>query len=96
MGDKHVMARVVAAEEGVWSRLWGLTGVLLPGWRRAFFGLALTAVTLLLVFPVAWMVLTSLRPASGVFYVHRGTEFTLSNFAEALAKPEMKESFFNS
>ncbi len=68
----------------------------MPGWRRAFFGLSLTAVTLLLVFPVAWMVLTSLRPASGVFYVHRGTEFTLSNFAEALAKPEMKESFLNS
>ncbi|HEV8306956.1 MAG TPA: carbohydrate ABC transporter permease [Methylomirabilota bacterium] len=67
-----------------------------PGWKRAFFGLAITAVTLLMVFPVAWILLTSLRPASGVFYVHRGTEFTLGNFAEALAKPEMKESFVNS
>jgi multiple sugar transport system permease protein len=67
-----------------------------PGWRRPFFGLAVTAVTLLTVFPVAWMVLTSLRPASGVFYVHRGTEFTLGNFGEALAKPEMTASFVNS
>ncbi|OLC13670.1 MAG: ABC transporter permease [Candidatus Rokubacteria bacterium 13_1_40CM_69_27] len=67
-----------------------------PGWKRAFFGLAVTGVTLLLVLPVAWMVLTAIRPASGVFYVHRGTEFTLGNFAEALAKPEMKEAFVNS
>ncbi len=73
-----------------------VTDVLAPGWRRAFFGLAITAVTLLLIFPVAWIALTSLRPASGVFYVHRGTEFTLANFGEALAKPEMKESFINS
>jgi multiple sugar transport system permease protein len=70
--------------------------VLAPGWKRAFFGLTITAVTLLMVFPVAWMVLTAFRPASGVFYVHRGTEFTLGNFAEALAKPEMKQSFVNS
>jgi multiple sugar transport system permease protein len=61
-----------------------------------FLGLVLAAVTLLLVFPVAWMVLTALRPASGVFYVHRGTEFTLSNFGEALAKPEMTAAFVNS
>ena len=66
------------------------------GWKRAFFTLTITGATLLLVFPVAWMVLTALRPASGVFYVHRGTEFTLANFAEALAKPEMKAAFFNS
>jgi multiple sugar transport system permease protein len=70
--------------------------MLAPGWRRPFFGLAATAVTLLRVFPVAWIVLTALRPASGVFYVHRGTEFTLANFAEALAKPEMTASFVNS
>ncbi len=78
------------------ARLSAVTDVLARGWKRAFFGLAITAVMLLMVFPVAWMVLTALRPASGVFYVHRGTEFTLGNFAEALAKPEMKESFINS
>ena len=96
MNDRQVDARVVAGEAGAREWLRGFTGVLMPGWRRAFFGLTLAAVVLLLVFPVAWMVLTSLRPASGVFYVHRGTEFTLSNFAEALAKPEMKASFLNS
>jgi len=74
----------------------GGSGVLAPGWGRAFFGLTLAAITLLLIFPVAWMVLTALRPASGVFYVHRGAEFTLGNFAEALAKPEMQASFVNS
>lgn len=52
--------------------------------------------TLLLVFPMAWMALTALRPASGVFYVHRGAEFTLGNFGEALDKPEMKAAFLNS
>lgn len=70
--------------------------MLAPGWRRPFFGLAVAAVTLLMMFPVLWIVLTSLRPASGVFYVHRGTEFTLANFGEALAKPEMTASFVNS
>ena len=74
----------------------GGSGVLAPGWGRAFFGLAITAITLLMIFPVAWMVLTAFRPASGVFYVHRGIEFTLGNFAEALAKPEMQASFVNS
>ncbi len=96
MSDRRLHATEATVDQAVQGRLRGLTGVLFPGWRRAFFGWALTAVTLLLVFPVAWMVLTSLRPASGVFYVHRGTEFTLGNFAETLAKPEMKESFFNS
>jgi multiple sugar transport system permease protein len=33
---------------------------------------------------VLWLILTSLRPESGVYYVHRGTEFTLGNFAEVL------------
>ena len=70
--------------------------MLAPGWRRAFFGLAVTALTLLMIVPVLWMVPTALRPASGVFYVHRGTEFTLANFGEALARPEMTESFVNS
>ena len=30
-------------------------------------------------FPVLWLILTSLRPESGVYYVHRGTEFTLDD-----------------
>lgn len=96
MSDRQAGVKAAPLDHVGWARLRAGAGILLPGWRRAFLGLALTAVTLLLVFPVAWMVLTALRPASGVFYVHRGTEFTLGNFAEALAKPEMKESFLNS
>ncbi len=96
MGNRQIHGRVLAAAPSLGARLRGLAGVLLPGWGRAFFGLAVPAITLLMVFPIGWMVLTALRPASGVFYVHRGTELTLGNFAEALAKPEMKASFINS
>ncbi|MFI5339537.1 MAG: carbohydrate ABC transporter permease [Candidatus Methylomirabilales bacterium] len=70
--------------------------MLKAGWKRAFFGLVLAAVCLLIAFPILWILLTSLRPASEVFYVHRGTHFTLRNFLEVLAKPEIKRSFFNS
>ena len=40
--------------------------------------------------------LTSLRPESGVYYVHRGTEFTLGNFAEVLRDDRIVEAFLNS
>src|SRR6266404_6527362 len=53
-----------------------------PAARRAFFALAVFAVCLLFMFPVLWLILTSLRPVSGVYYVHCGLEFTLGNFAE--------------
>jgi multiple sugar transport system permease protein len=52
--------------------------------RRVLFGLVLFAICFLFAFPVLWLILTSLRPESGVYYVHRGTEFTLGNFAEVL------------
>lgn len=70
--------------------------MLKAGWKRAFFTLTLGAICLLVAFPILWIILTSLRPASEVFYVHRGTHFTLHNFLEALTKPEMKRAFFNS
>jgi ABC-type glycerol-3-phosphate transport system permease component len=50
----------------------------LPNWsRKTFFALALAAICFAFAFPVLWLILTSLRPESGVYYVHRGTEFTL-------------------
>jgi multiple sugar transport system permease protein len=70
--------------------------MLKAGWKRAFFGLTLAAVCLLIAFPILWILLTSLRPASEVFYVHRGTQFTLGNYLEVLGKPELKRAFFNS
>jgi len=54
----------------------------LPRWsRKALFALALAGICFAFAFPVLWLILTSLRPESGVYYVHRGTEFTLGNFA---------------
>src|SRR5712672_3059190 len=67
-----------------------------PGGRRVLFGLALFGVCLLFAFPVLWLILTSLRPESGVYYVHRGTEFTLGNFAGVLRNDRIIEAFINS
>src|SRR6266852_129436 len=67
-----------------------------PGARRAFFAFALFGVCLLFAFPVLWLILTSLRPESGVYYVHRGTEFTFGNFAEVLRNDRIIEAFANS
>src|SRR5437762_12404063 len=67
-----------------------------PGARRLLFGLALIGICLLFAFPVLWLMLTSLRPESGVYYVHRGTEFTLGNFAEVLREERIVEAFLNS
>jgi multiple sugar transport system permease protein len=64
--------------------------------RRALFALMLTAICLAFAFPLLWLILTSLRPESGVFYVHRGTEFTLLNFAEVLKNERIVDAFVNS
>src|SRR5881275_1681687 len=69
----------------------------LPNWsRKTFFALALAAICFAFAFPVLWLMLTSLRPESGVYYVHRGTEFTLGNFAEVLREERIVEAFLNS
>src|SRR5271166_6027427 len=67
-----------------------------PGARRAFFAMALVGLCLLFAFPVLWLILTSLRPESGVYYVHRGTELTLGNFAQVLRNDRIIEAFANS
>ena len=69
---------------------------LAPAARRAFFALAIASVCLLFAFPVLWLILTSMRPESGVYYVHRGTEFTLGNFATVLRDERIVEAFVNS
>jgi multiple sugar transport system permease protein len=69
----------------------------LPNWsRKTFFALALAAVCFAFAFPVLWLMLTSLRPESGVYYVHRGTEFTLHNFKEVLGQERIVAAFINS
>src|SRR6516162_10060359 len=69
---------------------------LAPAARRAFFALAVFAICLLFAFPVLWLILTSLRPESGVYYVHRGSEFTLGNFLEVLQDERVVQAFANS
>src|SRR3954470_22975163 len=69
----------------------------LPTWsRKALFALALAAICFAFAFPVLWLMLTSVRPESGVYYVHCGTEFTLGNFAEVLGEERIVEAFLNS
>src|ERR1700747_2782875 len=69
----------------------------LPPWsRKLLFALTLFAICFAFAFPVLWLILTSLRPESGVYYVHRGTEFTLGNFAEVLRDDRIVEAFVNS
>ena len=67
-----------------------------PGARKAFFALSLTAICLLFAFPVIWLLLTSLRPQSGVYYVWKGTEFTIGSYLEVLANERMRRAFVNS
>src|SRR5260370_22202459 len=66
------------------------------GARRALFALALAGACLAFAFPVLWLILTSLRPESGGYYVHRGTELTLGDFAEELLDCRLVRSFVNS
>ena len=69
----------------------------MPNWsRKTFFALALAGICFAFAFPVLWLILTSLRPESGVYYVHRGTEFTLGNFAEVLGQERIVAAFINS
>jgi multiple sugar transport system permease protein len=71
-------------------------GRLMPATRRAFFALVVAAICLLIAFPVLWLILTALRPQSEIFYVHRGHELTVSNFAQVLANERIAEAFVNS
>ena len=74
----------------------GFFAALAPQSRRALFGLAALAICLLFAFPVLWLVLTSLRPGTGVYYVHRGTEFTLDNFQDVLSQEIVLKALLNS
>ncbi len=62
----------------------GFFDALAPGGKRALFLLALAAVLFIFIFPVFWLMLTSLKPGWEVFYVHRGTElFSVYAYIEA-------------
>jgi multiple sugar transport system permease protein len=74
----------------------GFFGALAPGGKRALFLLSLIAVLFIFAFPVFWLGLTSLKPGWEVFYVHRGTEFTLDNYIDVLKEDIVIRAFINS
>ena len=74
----------------------GFFSALAPRGKAVLLALAALAVCLLFSFPVLWLMLTSLRPGTGVYYVHRGTEFTIDNFHEVLAQEIVLKALFNS
>ena len=67
----------------------GFFDALAPGGRKALFVLALIGVLFLFGFPAFWLILTSLRPGWAVFYVHRGTDFTLGNYRRSASPADL-------
>jgi multiple sugar transport system permease protein len=74
----------------------GFFDALAPGGKRALFVLAVIAVIFLFAFPAFWLLLTSLRPGWAVYYVHRGTDFTVNNYAQVLSQGQIARAFVNS
>src|SRR3982075_1146725 len=74
----------------------GFFSALAPRGKAVLFALAAIAVCALFAFPVFWLVLTSLRPGTGVYYVHRGTEFTIDNFGEVTSQAIVLQALVNS
>ena len=74
----------------------GLLARLAPRAQRTFLALAIGAVCLLFAFPVLWLILTSLRPQSGIYAVHKGLEFTLENYATVAKNERIVDAFVNS
>jgi multiple sugar transport system permease protein len=73
-----------------------MTDALAPGGRMALLVLIFAAILLLFLGPVVILVVTSLRPGWAVYYIYRGTAFTVQNYLEVFAKPAVVHAFFNS
>ncbi len=71
-------------------------GAVASGSRSVVLFLCGLLAVLVFAFPVIWLVLTSLRPAWAMFYVYRGTEFTLDNYVTVWERPQIALAFFNS
>jgi multiple sugar transport system permease protein len=67
-----------------------------PGAWRVFLFLVIAAVLLIFIAPVAILMVTSIRPPSGIYYIWRGTEFTLQNYVDVLKQPQILHAMFNS
>lgn len=64
--------------------------------RRAAFAISVLAIFVLFVGPVAILAITSIRPASGVYYIWRGTSFTFENFVDVLQQSQVVRAMWNS
>jgi multiple sugar transport system permease protein len=73
-----------------------ISGVLAPGGRVALLVLIFAAILLLFLGPVVILAVTSLRPGWAVYYIYRGTAFTVQNYLEVFAKPAVVHAFVNS
>ncbi len=73
-----------------------MIGMLAAAFRRGVFAIGVLAIFVLFVGPVAILVLTSVRPASGAYYIWRGTAFTLHNFVEVMQQSQVVRAMFNS
>ena len=87
------MTAAAAIEPGPARRM---TGVLAPGGRAALMVLIFAAIVLLFLGPVVILAVTSVRPGWAVFYIYRGTDFTLQNYFEVFARPAVVHAFGNS
>jgi multiple sugar transport system permease protein len=74
----------------------GWAGALAPGGRRAFMLLATAAIVLLFLGPIVILIVTSIRPGWAVYYIYRGTDFTLDNYREVLTTEAVLHAFVNS
>ena len=73
-----------------------IVGVLAPGGRAALIVLAALAIMLLFLGPILILVVTSLRPGWAVYYIYRGTAFTVQNYLDVFARPAVVRAFVNS
>jgi multiple sugar transport system permease protein len=58
--------------------------------------LVITAILLLFLGPVVILIVTSLRPGWAVYYIYRGTDFTIQNYLDVFARPAVVHAFVNS
>jgi multiple sugar transport system permease protein len=56
----------------------------------------MAAIVLLFLGPIVILIVTSLRPGWAVFYIYRGTDFTIQNYLDVFARPAVVHAFINS
>lgn len=75
-------------------RRWADT--LAPGGHCALLLLTTIAIILLFLGPIVILIVTSVRPGWAVYYIYRGTDFTLQNYREVLTTDAVLHAFLNS